>query len=365
MSPRAEQWRWQLKMALAAGIAYTRSLPLVAAATKARRRPLILGYHRVVEDFRSASRTEMASMLTSRQTLEQHLEWIGQEFRFVSLDEIGQRELEGRPFTEAVAAVTFDDGYRDVYDQAFPYLKARGIPAAVFVVTALIGRGEWQIHDHLYHLLAKGFAKWHDPRRQLAGLLTDLRMDADGCLHSVSVAPTAMETVSELLPVMPRADVTRLLEALELTLGNGYRAIPASLSWPMLQEMRDAGFTIGSHTRTHLSLPLESPDRVREELVESKRDLERGLGEAADHFAYPGGQFSPPVVESTAQAGYRFAYTACPHRDRRHPALTLERLLLWERSSLDERGRFSPQLMSCQAHDLWPPARRCERRHRA
>ena len=64
--------------------------------------------------------------------------------------------------------MTFDDGYRDVYEQAFPVLRRKGIPAAVFVVTDLVGRPFWQVHDRLYHLVAKAFATWDDPRREFS-----------------------------------------------------------------------------------------------------------------------------------------------------------------------------------------------------
>ena len=112
---------------------------------------------------------------------------------------------------------------------------------------------------------------------------------------------------------------------------------------------RDAagGITIGSHTKTHVSLPAESPDVVAEELAGSKQALEAQLGEPVAHFAYPGGQFTPPVVDAVERAGYRFGYTACPHGDPQHPALTIERLLLWEGSSVDGDGRVlagDPQL---------------------
>jgi hypothetical protein len=64
-----------------------------------------------------------------------------------------------------------------------------------------------------------------------------------------------------------------------------------------------------------------------------------------------------------ARAGYRFAYTACEHQDAAHPELTIQRLLLWEGSSIGGNGRFSPAILDCQTHRLWPPARRCERVH--
>jgi hypothetical protein len=71
------------------------------------------------------------------------------------------------------------------------------------------------------------------------------------------------------------------------------------------------------------------------------------------------------VVDAVARAGYRYAYTACQHGDAAHRALTIERLLLWEGSSVDGDGQFSPAILNCQAQDLWPPARRCTRTHEA
>jgi peptidoglycan/xylan/chitin deacetylase (PgdA/CDA1 family) len=102
---------------------------------------------------------------------------------------------------------------------------------------------------------------------------------------------------------------------------------------------------------------------MAEELEGSKQVLESHLGQPITHFAYPGGQFTAPVVDAVARAGYRFAYTACQHGSPQHPALTIERLLLWEGSSVDVDGRFSPAILNCQAQDLWLPSRRCARVH--
>jgi peptidoglycan/xylan/chitin deacetylase (PgdA/CDA1 family) len=354
--------RWSLKLALTSAISHARSLYLSAAAAQAQRRPLILGYHRVVEDFAAAARTGNPSMLTSRAMFESHVDWLARHFRFVSLDEIGEHVAAGEPFAEPVAAMTFDDGYRDVYENALPILTRKGIPAAVFVVTDLAGGLEWQYHDKLYHLMDRGFATWDDPRRELMGLLTDLNISAE-LLRAPRATKSALLTISALLPALAQTDIDRVIDVLEAAIGNGSGEIPLTLTWPMIAHMRRAGFTIGSHTKTHASLPAESSEKIAEELEGSKRELETRLGEPIAHFAYPGGHFTPSVVEALARAGYRFAYTACPHRDPRHPSLTIERLLLWEGSSIDADGRFAPTVLNCQAHDLWPPARTCARTH--
>ena len=365
MSHSRDRWRWSMKAALATAIAHASDLPMVAALAQPRRKPLILGYHRVVEDFASAARTEMPSMLISLSMFERHLEWLGRRFRFVSLDEIGEHAANGAPFEEPVAAITFDDGYSDVYEYAYPTLRRKGIPAAVFVVTDLVGQDAWQIHDKLYYLLQSAFARWDDPRRELFRILTDLGIPPDDILSSTNATRNPVFTVAALLPTLPQSDVARVMSGLEAEVGNAGNAIPRAVTWPMVREMRRAGFTIGSHTRSHVSLPCETREAAAAELSGSKRVLEQRLGEPVVHFAYPGGQFTPEVVETVANSGYQFGYTACPHGDPRYPTATLERLLLWEGSSIDATGSFHPPIFNCQVHDLWPPSRRCERVHTA
>ena len=325
--------------------------------------PLVLGYHRVVENFDEATRTDMPSMLIGTAMFERQLDLIGRRFKFVGIDEVGEAVRNGIPFEEPVAAVTFDDGYQDVFDNALPILKRKGIPAASFVVTDLIGRSAWQTHDKLYHLVEKAFSQWSNPRTRLYGVLRDLDLPASTILRDDGTTRTPMLTVSALLPNLSRADVLRVMSRLEWLVGNGFIGVPPTMSWAVLKQMQRDGFIVGSHTQTHVSLPMESPESAAEELAESKRILEQNLGTPIDHFAYPGGQFTPDVVEAIEQCGYRYAYTACPHSDARYPALTIERLLLWERSAIDTDGRFHPAMLDCQARNLWPPARICRRVH--
>jgi len=54
------------------------------------------------------------------------------------LPEIVRRLRDGEPLGGAVG-ITFDDGYRDCYEFAFPLLRRYGFPASMFIVTGLIG----------------------------------------------------------------------------------------------------------------------------------------------------------------------------------------------------------------------------------
>jgi peptidoglycan/xylan/chitin deacetylase (PgdA/CDA1 family) len=366
MAPKgARRLRNTVKSAVASTIAKAYERGLSRSFRRGGYRPLVLGYHRIVEDYHAEAQVEMPSMLTSRAMFERHLDCLATSFTFVSLDEIADRLRYGLPFERPVAAITFDDGYQDVYELALPVLERKGIPAAMFVVTDLVSQpSSWQIHDKLYHLVAKAFACWDDPRQQMLGLLTDLGLPARDLTRRAAIADP-MIAVSTLLPGLPQADIQRVMAGLESSVGNGFHNVPQTVTWDMVNDMRRRGFTIGSHTRSHVSLPTESAETIAAELTESKRELENRLGESIDHFAYPGGHFTDTVVEAVALAGYKYAYTACPHDVAEHRLLTIERLLLWEGSSVNGDGDFIPGILSCQAHALWPPARRCERVHHA
>src|SRR5579862_4250862 len=137
--------RASFKTAASYGLHLTGVDGLIGTLTGTSRIPAIISYHRVVEHFEESSRRSIPSMLISTRMLEQHLDWVGSHYEFVSLDEIGSRLQNGTGSTKPAAAVAFDDGYSDVYHNAFPLLVKKGIPAAVFVVTGLVGTEQMQI----------------------------------------------------------------------------------------------------------------------------------------------------------------------------------------------------------------------------
>jgi peptidoglycan/xylan/chitin deacetylase (PgdA/CDA1 family) len=295
-----------------------------------RSTPFIAGYHRTVDKMPSDARSTIPSLCVSVEMLERQLDWIGRRFRFVSLDEIHN------PHSQPVAAVTFDDGYEDFYEYAFPVLKRKGIPAAVFVVTDLVGSADLQIHDQLYLLLAK------------------------------SKPPLdAQYEMNHILAMQPQSDVLRLIQSLASGAEINEESARAhrSLTWDQIAKLHSAGITIGSHTRTHAILPNEAAGKVSTELSGSRAALENWLGAPVRHFAYPCGEFNDATVEAVEKAGYGFAYTICDHLDSRMPNLTIPRKVLWENSCLDALGSFSPSIMSCQVHGLLNRFSPCELNH--
>ncbi|MBI1735591.1 MAG: polysaccharide deacetylase family protein [Candidatus Rokubacteria bacterium] len=354
--------RGLVKTGAAGVLAWARADAVIGAVTGSRRVPLVLGYHRVVESFDDAARSAMSPSLTSARMLETQLDWVGRRFPFVTLDELGDRLARGD--ATPVAAVTFDDGYRDVYEQAFPRLRRKGIPAAVFVVTDALDTGRPHRHDVLYALLARAFARWPDAPDALGRRLQALAL-RPAAARVGPLPATAHAATSSLLRSLREPAIARLVEALEseVDLEPGAMDAMAPMTWAMAGEMKRAGFVVGSHTRSHAWLTLEPPAVVAEELRGARIAIERRLGGPVRHFAYPDGQFARDTTAAVDAAGYALAYTTCTHRDPEYPLLTLPRLMLWEKACLDTGARFSPAILSCQVHGVFDLVRGCEHAH--
>ena len=348
--------RGAIKSALASAVHLSRADRLFAALRGQRRQAVVLGYHRVVDDFAKQSAHAFPAMLISRAMLERHLDWVARRFQIVSLEDLRSRLDTQAAGARPLAAITFDDGYRDVYEHAFPLLMRKGLPATVFVATNFVGTPSVFPHDRLYLLLARASHRWPSFPRELARVLQHLNLALpERSLREAARSPhTALRTV---LTTLPEADVQRIIAALEAECG-GSESLPHGLrplTWNMVTEMSRGGVSVGSHTRSHSLLTNESPAKVVEETMGSQQDLAKRLGKPATCFAYPDGRFDAAAVRAVAAAGYTIAVTTCRHRDPDHPWLTVPRVLLWERSSVDARGRFSPAILSCQMSGVFDP----------
>lgn len=65
-----------------------------------------------------------------------------------------------------------------------------------------------------------------------------------------------------------------------------------------------AGMDVGSHTQTHANLVQLTNDAARQQIVQSKDELQQVLGAEVRHFCYPYGWFKPAHEDMVRAAGY-------------------------------------------------------------
>ncbi len=342
-----------IKAGAAGGLCRTGMDKIAGTLTGARKAPVVVGYHRVGEDFASSAATAIPSLLISVRMLERHLDWIGRRYRFVDLNELGAR-LERGESGDSLAAITFDDGYRDFYTHALPLLQRKGIPAGLFVVTDHVGTQRIQAHDKLYLLLARRHG------RSLPRICNGVPLPDTSSMNPFQATRALLERQS-------LAALQQLMNHLEGEdpISEADLAPSYSVTWEMLDRIQRVGVIVGSHTKTHPLLANESADRVMEEAAGSRAELEARLRTDVQHFAYPSGVFNTTSVNAVAAAGYRFAYTTCTHRSTQYPLLTVPRGLLWENACLDGNRAFSGAIMRCQVQRAFELVAGCKQAHNA
>lgn len=107
------------------------------------------------------------------------------------------------------------------------------------------------------------------------------------------------------------------------------------LSWEQLGELRERGWEIGSHSRTHRLLLDLDDEALAEEIDGSRREVVDRLGKCTS-FSYPWGMLDERVVEATRRAGYLVA-SGLAGRFHHHNPLAVPRFAI---SSGDDELRF-------------------------
>lgn len=84
------------------------------------------------------------------------------------------------------------------------------------------------------------------------------------------------------------------------------------LSYARIRRLIRDGWEVDSHTLTHPDLTTVSAARLRRELVASRAEIRRRLGQLAAGFCYPSGRYDARAEAAVGAAGYRTALTERP-----------------------------------------------------
>jgi len=294
------------------------------------RRFQILGYHKVSHDPHPSFEP------LHPEVFERQMQFLKSCYRVMSLQELVERSTRGEVPQRAVA-ITFDDGYRDNYDYAFPILKKYQFPATIFVATGAIGTGNRIWHDVVFD--AFRFAT-----------VDRARLQDDAIPELVLETPEARQRSLEA--TLARAKTLygegrrNFIEDLEAKLcPNLPPDIHARmLNWDHVREMHTAGIEFGSHTVSHTILSHIPRSEMVKELLDSKRELSERLGTGISSFAYPNGKSTDYNSEAKTvlrECGYSSAVTCCTGFNHVSSDLfELKRGLPWQRDIEVFRFKF-------------------------
>jgi peptidoglycan/xylan/chitin deacetylase (PgdA/CDA1 family) len=199
----------------------------------------------------------------------------------------GQSDGRGVRDEGRLVALTFDDGFRNFYTEAFPVLQQHGFTAAVFLATAFIG-------------------------------LERRHFRADRGYRSSS---------PQLLNPSTSTDC---------------------LTWSEVRELHKAGIQFGSHTVNHPKLVELDWRDIKSEISNSKSEIEQQLAEPVTGFCYPYAfpQADRSFVHVFSELLGETGYTCCATTElgRVRPGDDVYRLKRLPANSFDDLPFFAAKL---------------------
>lgn len=200
--------------------------------------------------------------------------------------------------------LTFDDGYLDNYQIAFPVLRSHDVQGVFFLATGLIGTCTVPWWDHIAFSIKSA-------RQRQFRLSYPSNLDVD---LTANGAAKCLEDVLRLYKDPQNKDAARFVQ--ELMREAKSEALPETLrrflNWEEAREMIAGGMAIGSHTHSHPVLGQLEPEEQRKELTLSRARLMENLGVDIDALAYPVGDtnsYSTQTMDIANQTGYQVAFS--------------------------------------------------------
>jgi peptidoglycan/xylan/chitin deacetylase (PgdA/CDA1 family) len=288
-----------------------------------RRGLLVVNYHRIGNC--ENNQFDDGVFSASAEVFEAQVVYLRKHFRLLTLPELLESSRTGFQFPEPCALITFDDGYRDNFDLAFPILRKHNTSAVFFVPTDYIENPHLPWWDHIAYVVkttkCRTLALPTDPPVTIDLTATSRKDAIFQILRAFKTANKANEA-----GFLAQLEETAQVQVDRTTLGR-----ELFMSWNDLRQMVAAGMSIGSHTHTHQILAQLSEPQQRHELKLSKEILQDRLQQPVDSISYPVGgldKFTATTKKLCKESGYQagFSFYGGVNRPGQTDSLDIKRI---------------------------------------
>ena len=264
----------------------------------------VLCYHRIGSATSSSTSGYIGNISATPENFERQCEYICSHFTPIGVSDLSESISRPERLPPRPIVVTFDDGYKDNAEMAWPILRKRVIPAIVFLVTDHIGTDRPLLCDYVAYC-------FQQTKRTFANVapLGPTYLQTSGDRGRATAAWLAR---TKALPASARWPAAKALRSsLDVT-------VPDSafwglyLSWDDVRRLASEGMEFGGHTRTHPILAKMPIARARAEIAGSHERIRAELGQPPVAFAYPNGSrgdFDVAHERAVRDAGYSVAFS--------------------------------------------------------
>ncbi|MFX0135040.1 MAG: polysaccharide deacetylase family protein [Candidatus Hodarchaeota archaeon] len=289
---------------------YLSRIPLLLSKGKT----IILMYHRVLNE-QQTSNIQPAMYVTTH-VFEEHIKYLVSHFKIISFQKflhvLKNSAIENN---KRYCIITFDDGWRDNFINAYPILKKYNIPATIFLSTSYIGTTNWFWPDRITFLLNSVKMLYHSDNSKhnlfrtmkeygIEGFYRDLNHNS-----SLIINNSVIEAIIEGLKTKSESQIESLIERLQGILSINFPQERLILSWQEISEMSRHDISFGSHTCNHVILTKLLREEINYQIQDSRNKIMKHKINFIPVLAYPNGNYNDIVIEETKRVGYEAALT--------------------------------------------------------
>ncbi|MFX0024750.1 MAG: polysaccharide deacetylase family protein [Candidatus Hermodarchaeota archaeon] len=210
----------------------------------------------------------------SGKTFIKHISFLKRRYKIVSLNDLYEIFTNNDFPKNPSLVITFDDGEKSFYHETFPVIQKMEIPVIIYVITGGIENNGF-------------FEFWWKKTLRLKKLGAKINKE-----YLKKVPETEKEAYLNKL-----ANIYAYKENISDIMTN-----------EQIKEISESDYvTIGSHSVTHPCLSQTSLERSEFEIFNSKKQLQKLLGQDIEHFAYPDGDYNKDLENIVIKSGYKTA----------------------------------------------------------
>jgi len=305
------QAKRKLRILIASFLYYTGVLNFLMKI-KLRNKAAILMYHRVLDKEDISSSYSQNGIIVSKKTFANQMKFLQKHFVMISLSDVIKKITNKIPFVSKSCLVTFDDGWKDNFQNAYPVLKSTSVPAVIFLPTDFVETDKtfWQEKlTQLFTLLYQRCKKNEDLKLNTLNLLniddlSSILNSDEECVKEKILSFVASQKEKRESHI---EDLIYRLETHIEPLQHNNDSTQDFLKWDEIKIMAKNGVDFGSHGKSHRILTNNGVD-IQWELKESKNIIEDKLNLKIDSFSYPNGNHSEEVATLVKRNGYEIAF---------------------------------------------------------
>jgi peptidoglycan/xylan/chitin deacetylase (PgdA/CDA1 family) len=235
-------------------------------------------YHRI-SDINDEHGHQILSV--KKEELVKQIRFFKRNYRCISLPEAISLLQSKGTLDDNFVVFTFDDGYIDNFIYGEPIFKESEIYPTIYLTAGNIDLGEpiWtEVVDEIF-MNCSNLTKCNE--------VFDIRIpERKLCIHEIFIYSRRLK---DILIKMPQEDIMKSIEEIKEKVKYTPSAKTELMDWEKVKSLANSGWTIGSHTMSHINLAIELKEIVKRELYDSFKLIENRTGSKTQHFAYPFG----------------------------------------------------------------------------